>query len=152
MVKSILIFLKTSMSSKMEFFTALSPLVAGVCVCLCFCVWLTIKGKKMLENLGVFLYLKSGFVFILFLLKMNPDLNLCIFWILILLFFFFWFKIDKFTFFKKKLDANVAFLILFYSSRQHLLCQQCTPFATSAFSVSWVTERTKITSVNWIRD
>ena len=79
MVKSILIFLKTNLSSKIEFFTALSPLVAGVCVCLCFCVWLTRKNKKMLENLGVFLYLKSGFVFILFLLKMNPDLNLCIF-------------------------------------------------------------------------
>ena len=121
MVKSILIFLKTNLSSKMEFFTALSPLVAGVCVCLCFCVWLTRKGKKMLENLGVFLYLKSGFVFILFLLKMNPDLNLCIFWILILLFFFF-FGLKLINYLKKKLDADVVFLILFYSSRQYLLC------------------------------
>ena len=117
MVKSILIFLKTNLSSKMEFFTALSPLVAGVCVCLCFCVWLTRKGKKMLENLGVFLYLKSGFVFILFLLKMNPDLNLCIFWILILLFFFFfWFKIDKL--FKKKIRCwcGIFNIILFVTS------------------------------------
>ena len=60
---------------------------SGLCVfpCLCFCVWLTRKGKKILENLGVcFLYLNlslcslCGFVFIMFLLKMNLDLNLCI--------------------------------------------------------------------------
>ena len=43
------------------------------------------KGKKILENLGVcFLYLNlslcslCGFVFIMFLLKMNLNLNLCI--------------------------------------------------------------------------
>ena len=29
-------------------------------VCVCFCVWLTIEGKKMLENLGVFLYLNMS--------------------------------------------------------------------------------------------
>ena len=58
MYKSILIFLKTNLSSRMEFFTTLSPLVATDCVC--FCVWLTKNGKKMLENLGVLLYLNLG--------------------------------------------------------------------------------------------
>ena len=42
---------------------------------LCFCVWLTRKGKKILENLGMFLYLKFGFVFLLFLFKTHLDFN-----------------------------------------------------------------------------
>ena len=50
-----LIFLKTNLSSRMEFFTTLSPLVTTVYVC--FCVWLTRNGKKMLENLGVCCYI-----------------------------------------------------------------------------------------------
>ena len=61
--------------------------LSGLCVflCLCFCVWLIRNGKKILENLGVyFLYLNlglcslCGFLVIVFLLKMNSDLNLCI--------------------------------------------------------------------------
>ena len=72
MCKSILIFLKINLSSRMLFFTTLSPLVGTVCVC--FCVWLTRNGKKMLENLGVWCYISiwvcvhcghSGLVFIL---------------------------------------------------------------------------------------
>ena len=44
---------------------------------------------------------------------MKPDLDLCFFFF----FFFFFFNLVKINFFKKNLDIDVAFLILFYSSR-----------------------------------
>ena len=47
MVKSTLIFLKTNLSSKMEFFTTLSPLVAGV---LCVFMFLCLVDKNGQEN------------------------------------------------------------------------------------------------------
>ena len=44
-----------------------------LCLCLCICVWLTRKGKKMLENLGM--CFKSEFVFFRVLVEDELDFN-----------------------------------------------------------------------------
>ena len=72
------------------------------------------------------------------------DLNLCIllFFILFFLFLFFYLvKIDK-LFIKKKIRCWCG---IFYNIL-------IPPLATSDISIGWLTERMKITRVNWFMD
>ena len=122
---------------------------------LCSCVWFS-----------GFVWFFLGLCYSVFFMKRMADLNSCILGSNFGFFFFIFYfvKIDKLifkiqswcgclrVFFNHYFMLTWHFLILFYWSHQHLICQQCTPFATSVISVKWVTIKTKMEHINWFRD
>ena len=86
-----------------------NDLLLGLCICLCscqksVCVCVFVFGWqerviKCQKIWHVFLCLNMALCSLEFLLKMNTNLNSCIFWILILFFVFYFVKIEKINLF-----------------------------------------------------
>ena len=122
MVKSILIFPQNQSEFKDGVLHCLESIgCRGLCVLMFLCL-VDKKGQENARKFGCVLIFKIWVCVHSVLIEDEPRSKFMYFLNFNYVVFFFFFGLKLINYLKKKLDADVVFLILFYSSRQYLLC------------------------------